>query len=154
MLGSIPQQDVFQRVQSAKNENIAARSSILGGVLYFCFAFIPMFLAYSASLIDPKMVAANLGTDSQLILPDLITSLDYSALTFLVISSLAAALIGRLSSLWMTLLGGIAVGLAQSILSPYTSISTYRSAAPFVLAIVALLILSRHRVVSISRATG
>src|SRR4029077_9080377 len=37
MLGSIPQQDVFQRVQSAKDENTAANSSILGGALYFCF---------------------------------------------------------------------------------------------------------------------
>jgi len=74
MLGSIPQQDVFQRVQSAKSENIAANSSILGGCLYFCFAFIPMFLAYSASLIDPKMVAANLDKDPQLILPNLILS--------------------------------------------------------------------------------
>jgi SSS family solute:Na+ symporter len=74
MLGSIPQQDVFQRVQSAKDENTAARSSILGGVLYFGFAFIPMFLAYSASLIDPKMVAENLGKDPQLILPNLILS--------------------------------------------------------------------------------
>jgi solute:Na+ symporter, SSS family len=74
MLGSIPQQDVFQRVQSAKTEDIAARSSILGGCLYFCFAFIPMFLAYSASLIDPKMVAANLDKDPQLILPNLILS--------------------------------------------------------------------------------
>ncbi|HEX4944804.1 MAG TPA: sodium:solute symporter family protein [Usitatibacteraceae bacterium] len=74
MLGSIPQQDVFQRVQSARNENIAARSSILGGVLYFGFAFIPMFLAYSATLIDPKMVEANLAGDSQLILPNLILS--------------------------------------------------------------------------------
>src|SRR5947209_8703447 len=74
MLGSIPQQDVFQRVQSAKDENTAARSSILGGALYFCFAFIPMFLAYSASLIDPKMVAANLEKDPQLILPNLILS--------------------------------------------------------------------------------
>ena len=76
MLGSIPQQDVFQRVQSAKDENTAARSSILGGCLYFCFAFIPMFLAYSASLIDPKMVAGALkeGGDTQLILPNLILS--------------------------------------------------------------------------------
>jgi solute:Na+ symporter, SSS family len=74
MLGSIPQQDVFQRVQSAKDENTAARSSILGGCLYFCFAFIPMFLAYSASLIDPKMVAANLDKDPQQILPNLILS--------------------------------------------------------------------------------
>jgi branched-chain amino acid transport system permease protein len=89
-----------------------------------------------------------------LILPDLLTSLDYSALTFLVISSLAAALIGRLSSLWWTMIGGLAVGLAQSVISPYASISAYRSAAPFVLAIVALLYLSRRRVVTISRATG
>jgi Na+/proline symporter len=76
MLGSIPQQDVFQRVQSGKDENTAANSSILGGVLYFCFAFIPMFLAYSASLIDPKMVEGALkeGGDTQLILPNLILS--------------------------------------------------------------------------------
>jgi SSS family solute:Na+ symporter len=76
MLGSIPQQDVFQRVQSAKDENTAANSSILGGALYFCFAFIPMFLAYSASLIQPEMVAGAMkeGGDTQLILPNLILS--------------------------------------------------------------------------------
>ena len=72
MLGSIPQQDVFQRVASSKNEKIAGRASILGGVLYFCFAFIPMFLAYSATLIDPQMVASLIDKDPQLILPTLI----------------------------------------------------------------------------------
>lgn len=72
MLGSIPQQDVFQRVASSKNEQIAGRASVLGGVLYFCFAFIPMFLAYSATLIDPKMVESLIDKDSQLILPTLI----------------------------------------------------------------------------------
>ena len=89
-----------------------------------------------------------------LILPDLLTSLDYSALTFLVISSLAAALIGRLSSLWVTFAGGLAVGLAQSVITPYSSVSEYRSAAPFVLAIVALLYLSRRRVVTMSRTAN
>jgi SSS family solute:Na+ symporter len=74
MLGSIPQQDVFQRVQSGKDENTAARSAIIGGCMYFCFAFIPMFLAYSAMLIDPKMVSAYIEKDSQLILPSLILS--------------------------------------------------------------------------------
>jgi branched-chain amino acid transport system permease protein len=87
-----------------------------------------------------------------LLLPDLLTSLDYTALTFLVIASLAAALIGRLESLWATLFGGLAVGVAQSVVTPYTSISAYRSAAPFVLAIAALLFLSRRRVVTVSRA--
>lgn len=89
-----------------------------------------------------------------LLLPDLLTSLDYSALTFLVISSLAAALIGRLRSLWATMFGGLAVGVAQAVLSPYARVSAYRSAAPFVLAIVALLYLSRRRVVTVSRTTN
>jgi branched-chain amino acid transport system permease protein len=87
-----------------------------------------------------------------LLLPDLLTSLDYSALTFLVISSLAAALIGRLRSLWWTLFGGLAVGVFQAAPTPYASVSRYRSAAPFVLAIIALLYLSRRRVVTISRS--
>lgn len=72
MLGSIPQQDVFQRVASSENENVAVRASVLGGVLYFIFAFVPMFLAYSATMIDPEMVASLIDKDSQLILPTLI----------------------------------------------------------------------------------
>jgi len=88
---------------------------------------------------------------SGLLLSNLV-GLDAATLTFLVISSLAAALIGRLQSLWATFLGGMAVGLAQAVVTPYASFTAYRAAAPFVLAIVALLVLSRHRVVSISRA--
>jgi branched-chain amino acid transport system permease protein len=94
-----------------------------------------------------------------LLLPDLLTSLDYSALTFLVISAIAAALIGQLKSLWWTLFGGIAVGVLQAALTPYNgnspiaSVGSYRAAAPFVLAIVALLYMSRRRVVTLSRTT-
>ena len=72
MLGSIPQQDVFQRITSAKNEKTAVRGSVLGGSLYFVFAFVPMFLAYSATLIDPQVFGSLLAEDSQLILPTLI----------------------------------------------------------------------------------
>jgi len=72
MFGSIPQQDVFQRVQSSKTETIAVWASVLGGSLYFLFAFVPMFLAYSATMIDPAMVASLIDTDPQLILPRLV----------------------------------------------------------------------------------
>ena len=72
MLGSIPQQDVFQRITSSANAKIAVRASVLGGCLYFIFAFIPIFLAYSASLINPTLIETYLGKDSQLILPKLI----------------------------------------------------------------------------------
>jgi len=72
MLGSIPQQDVFQRITSAKDERTAVRGSVLGGSLYFLFAFVPMFLAYSATLVDPDRFGALLARDSQLVLPTLI----------------------------------------------------------------------------------
>ena len=72
MLGSIPQQDVFQRITSAKDEKTAVRGSVLGGSAYFLFAFVPMFLAYSATLLDPRMFGALLEKDSQLVLPTLI----------------------------------------------------------------------------------
>lgn len=72
MLGSIPQQDMFQRITSAKDERTAVRGSVLGGSLYFVFAFVPMFLAYSAMLLDPSKFGGLLQQDSQLILPTLI----------------------------------------------------------------------------------
>ncbi len=70
--GSIPQQDVFQRVMSAKSERNAKYGTITGGVLYFIIAFIPMYLAYSAFVIQPDVVQAQLENDSQIILPSLI----------------------------------------------------------------------------------
>ncbi len=43
MFGSIQQQDVFQRMTSARDERTAVRGTVLGGSLYFFFAFVPMF---------------------------------------------------------------------------------------------------------------
>jgi SSS family solute:Na+ symporter len=72
MLGSIPQQDVYQRVMSGRTETIGALGSIIGGIAYFIFAFVPMFLVYSATLIDPAMVSSLMQDDAQMILPTLI----------------------------------------------------------------------------------
>jgi len=72
MLGSIPQQDVFQRITSAKSQKFALWGSILGASIYFCFTFVPMFIAYSATLIDPTLFNGLLQTDSQLVLPTLV----------------------------------------------------------------------------------
>ena len=73
--GSIPQQDVFQRMTSAKDENTAVRGTIIGGLLYFCFAFVPIFIAYAALVADPSLSAlfdAEDARDIQRILPDLV----------------------------------------------------------------------------------
>ena len=72
MLGSIPQQDVFQRITSAKSAKIALWGSILGASVYFCFTFVPMYIAYSATLIDPAVFGKLVIEDSQRVLPTLV----------------------------------------------------------------------------------
>jgi len=72
MLGSMPQQDVFQRITSAKTAQIALWGSILGASIYFCFTFVPMFIAYSATLLDPELFNRLVEEDSQLLLPTLV----------------------------------------------------------------------------------
>lgn len=72
MLGSIPQQDVFQRVMSSKNEKVACLGPIIGGALYIAFAFIPMFVVTAAVLIMPEASEALMGDDPQKILPRLV----------------------------------------------------------------------------------
>ena len=71
-LGSIPQQDIFQRVTSAKNERTAILGTLLGGVIYFTFAFVPIFIVFAALMIDPslgKLLSAEDAREMQSILP-------------------------------------------------------------------------------------
>ncbi len=72
MLGSIPQQDVFQRVMSADSTRSATRGPIIGGVAYILFAFVPMFLVTSALVIMPEQAQALLQDDPQKVLPTLV----------------------------------------------------------------------------------
>ncbi len=85
-----------------------------------------------------------------ILLADLV-ALDATTLTFLVISSLAAALIARLRSIALTFVAAIVIGLVHDLLTPITSLTNYRDMTPFVLAAVALLVFSRGRVLSRSR---
>lgn len=72
MLGSIPQQDVFQRVMSANSEYAATRGPVIGGIFYILFAFVPMFLVVSALIIMPEQAAALIKDDPQKVLPVLV----------------------------------------------------------------------------------
>ncbi|MEK7346650.1 MAG: sodium:solute symporter family protein [Pseudomonadota bacterium] len=72
MLGSIPQQDVFQRVMSANSEYAATRGPVIGGIFYILFAFVPMFLVVSAMIIMPEQAAALIQDDPQKVLPVLV----------------------------------------------------------------------------------
>jgi branched-chain amino acid transport system permease protein len=79
-----------------------------------------------------------------LLLADLV-QLDSTTLTFLVISSLAAALIARLRSIAVTFAAAMVIGLVHDLLTPIVSLTNYRDMTPFVLAAIALLWVTRHR---------
>nr|WP_314546890.1 sodium:solute symporter family protein [uncultured Massilia sp.] len=69
MLGSIPQQDVYQRVMSANSAPTARAGAVIGGASYILFAFVPMFIVACAVIVmgnDAMELAKN---DYQRVLP-------------------------------------------------------------------------------------
>lgn len=103
-IGSIPQQDVFQRVTSAKDEKTAVRGTLIGGFVYFFVAFLPMFIAYAALMIEPNLVDLFKSDDAreiQRILPDIILAktplwiqvLFFGALLSAILSTASGALL-------------------------------------------------------------
>lgn len=69
MLGSIPQQDVFQRVMSAKDAQTARNGAVIGGVSYILFAFVPMFVVCCAVVVMGQQAMELAKDDYQRLLP-------------------------------------------------------------------------------------
>jgi SSS family transporter len=69
MLGSIPQQDVFQRVMSAKNAPTARNGAVIGGASYILFAFVPMFIVSCAVVVMGSSALDMVKNDYQRLLP-------------------------------------------------------------------------------------
>ena len=102
--GSIPQQDVFQRMTSAKDEKTAVRGTVIGGLMYFVIAFIPLYIAYAALIAHPELKALFESEDArtiQRILPDLVLAkmpmwaqiLFFGALLSAILSTASGALL-------------------------------------------------------------
>jgi len=69
MLGSIPQQDVYQRVMSAKDARTARNGAVIGGASYILFAFVPMFVVASAVVVMGEQAMTLAKDDYQRVLP-------------------------------------------------------------------------------------
>ncbi|KAF0101306.1 MAG: sodium/solute symporter [bacterium] len=72
--GSVPQQDVFQRANSSKNERVAVWGTVIGGVAYLLFAAVPLYLTYAATLVDPALTGSLLQEDAQRVLPGFVAA--------------------------------------------------------------------------------
>jgi len=64
-------------------------------------------------------------------------------LTFLVIPAIAAAILGRLSSLWGTAIAGLGIGVLEACLTGVDVIAPYRAATPFLVALIAVALIGR-----------
>ncbi|KFI06058.1 sodium:solute symporter family protein [Massilia sp. BSC265] len=72
MFGSIPQQDVFQRVMSAKDAPTARTGAVIGGASYILFAFVPMFIVAAAVVVMGNSAMELAQNDYQRLLPTFI----------------------------------------------------------------------------------
>jgi len=81
-----------------------------------------------------------------------IVRLDAISLTFLVIPAIAATMVGQLRSLWLTLIGGLVVGLVEAQLTNFESLVPYKSVTQLVIGAGAVLFVQRKSVISFSSA--
>lgn len=69
--------------------------------------------------------------------------LEPTVITFMVIPAVAAAVCGRLTSLPLTLLGGLFIGVVESMLTLYRPAAGLRTMAPFIIAALVILWMQR-----------
>lgn len=67
-LGSIPSQDIYQRVMSSKSEKVAVQSTYLAGGFYLTFGLLPLFIALGAKVLYPELYFEN----KQMLLPSMV----------------------------------------------------------------------------------
>ncbi len=107
-IGSIPQQDIFQRVTSARNEKIAVSGTLLGGAVYFAFVFVPIYIVCAGLMIEPslgRLLSAEDAREMQRILPAFILGhtplwiqvLFFGALLSAILSTASGAIIAPTS---------------------------------------------------------
>ena len=89
-----------------------------------------------------------------LLLPPLFKSLDQGTLTWFVIGALGGAIVGQFRSLPITFVASMLIGVLEAALTPFRGslqfAGDYRKTTPFVVAVIAILWISRKRTVVLS----
>jgi len=93
-LGSIPSQDVFQRVMSSNSVNTAVRSCFIAAGLYLTVAMLPLFISLCVRHLYPEFTQG----DTQLALPGMILAHTNMPVQILFFGSLLSAIMSTTSS--------------------------------------------------------
>lgn len=92
-LGSIPQQDVFQRVMSAKSANVSVKATLLSSFLYLTVALLPIIIGYMGVKLYP-----NLADQGQMIIPQMVLMHTETYVQILFFGALVSAILSTTSS--------------------------------------------------------
>lgn len=93
-LGSIPQQDIFQRVMAARTERIAVRSACLSGIMYVTIGLLPLYIGLCARYLSPDMVSEG---NLQAVLPSVILERTGFGLQVMFFGALTSAILSTTS---------------------------------------------------------
>lgn len=93
-LGSIPSQDVFQRVMSSGSVSSAVRSCFIAAALYLTVAMLPLFISLCTKHLYPDQIAG----DTQLALPNMVLQHTSMPIQILFFGSLLSAIMSTTSS--------------------------------------------------------
>jgi len=110
-LGSIPSQDIYQRVMSSKSEKVAVQSTFLAGIFYLSFGLLPLFIALGAKILYPELYLA----DKQMLLPAMVLQHSNLAIQVLFFGALISAIMSTTSS---GLLAPAAI-ISENLIRPY-----------------------------------
>jgi Na+/proline symporter len=92
-LGSIPQQDVFQRVMAAKSERVAVRAAYLSSFMYLTIGAIPLFIGLMGKVLYPDIMKG----DPQMVIPRMVLQHGGIALQVLFFGALLSAILSTAS---------------------------------------------------------
>jgi len=121
MFGSIPQQDVFQRVMSAKDAPTARAGAVIGGASYILFGFVPMFIVAAAVVVMGSNAMEIARNDYQQLLPTFVMTrmplimqiLFFGALLSAIKSTSSATLLAPSTSFTENILKNIRPGMSD-----------------------------------------
>lgn len=110
-LGSIPSQDIYQRVMSSKSEKVAVQSTYLAGTFYVTIGLLPLFIALGAKHLYPEIYLEN----RQLLLPEMVLRHSGLHVQILFFGALISAIMSTTSS---GLLAPSAI-VSENLIRPY-----------------------------------
>lgn len=110
-LGSIPQQDVFQRVMSAKDVKTSVRAAYIGGFMYLTIGFIPLFIALAGRM----LYTDTGGGDPQMLIPLMVLRHSPVVLQALFFGALLSAILSTTSGAMLA----PATIIGENLVRPY-----------------------------------